>query len=179
MTKRCIYVFVAIFACPIHLLGQTPPLDTERIRTLEEQLLSALNNLERLQDTIDGLVSEVTAIKGQNSSQLPIPATGQDTRSATPFLLIPTDVDAEASYLERMLVSDLGHDERDSELEPRPELFVQTRYHADPIDEATSDEVTENFGLNRMELRWAGRVSEKVVPDKVSVNPPSVSEIFC
>ena len=39
---------------------------------------------------------------------------------------------------------------------------MQTRYHANPIDEATSDEVTQNFGLNRMELRWAGRVSEKV-----------------
>ena len=63
MTKRCIYVFVAIFACPIHLLGQTPPLDTERIRTLEEQLLSAQNNLAQLQNTIAGLVLEVTAIK--------------------------------------------------------------------------------------------------------------------
>ena len=150
MTKRCIYVLVAIFSYPGYLLGQTPSPDAERLRALEEQLFAAQNSLERLQNTIDGLVLEVAGIQGQ------------DAESAATSLPIATDVGTEQSYLERILVSDLGHDERDNELEPRPELFVQTRYHTDPIDEATSDDVTRNFGLSRMELRWAGRATEKV-----------------
>jgi hypothetical protein len=150
MTKICIYVLVTIFAYPGYLLGQTPSPDAERLRALEEQLLAAQNSLERLQSTIDGLVLEVAGIQGQ------------EAESAATSLPIATDVDTEQSYLERILVSDLGHDERDSELEPRPELFVQTRYHANPIDEATSDDVTRNFGFGRMELRWAGRATEKV-----------------
>ncbi len=162
MTKRCIYVLVAIFAYPGYLLGQTPPMDAERLRVLEEQMLAAQNSLERLQNTIDRLVLEVAAVKGQDSDQSPIPAARRDTGSAAPSLPIATDVGAKQSYLERILVGDLGHDERDSELEPRPELFVQTRYHTNPIDEATSDDVTRNFSLSRMELRWEGRVSEKV-----------------
>jgi hypothetical protein len=128
------------------------------MQLLEEQLLQAQSSLELLQTMIDGLASELTAIREQEGSQTP-PAV-----SAAPGESLQTEAyfDQPESYEDRILVGELGHDERESELEARPELFVQTRYHANPIDEATEDDVTRNFGLNRMELRWAGRVSDKI-----------------
>ena len=43
-----------------------------------------------------------------------------------------------------------------------PELFVQSRFQALPIDDATMADAPTNFELTRMETRWSGRVSPKV-----------------
>jgi phosphate-selective porin len=120
--------------------------DTGRIEALERQLVTARDRVAELETMISGLAAEVTALKEQG-------------------VATPVDVESEAepdTYRDRILVTDLGHDERDEQLTARPELFVQSRYHANPIDEATEDDVTRNFGLSRMEMRWAGRVSEQV-----------------
>ena len=162
MTKRCTYLIVSVFACPGYLLAQTSSADSERILALEAQLLEAQTHLERLQSTIDGLSAEVSAIKGLGESQSSSPAAEGGSEAAAASASIATDHAVEESFTEKILVSDLGHDDRGDELRLRPELFVQTRYHANPIDEATDADVTRNLGLNRMELRWAGRVSEKV-----------------
>ncbi len=119
-----------------------------RVEALERQLLTAQSRVVELESMIATLAADVAALKGQGAE------TAVDVESEA-RVTDPLD-----SYIERVLVTDLGDDERGEELTPRPELFVQSRYHANPIDEATDDDVTRNFGLNRMELRWAGRVSD-------------------
>jgi hypothetical protein len=117
-----------------------PAGDTARIAALEAELAAARQTLASLSTTIDALVVEVGTLRG-----------------------VPADAgEAVDSYAGRILVPDLGDDERDEALTARPELFVQTRYHANPIDEATEDDVVRNFGLSRAELGWAGRVSDRV-----------------
>lgn len=131
---------------PGFLLAQNETREA-RIDRLEQQLLTAEARIAELDAAITVLRSELAALREQ------APETPVDVGSVT---------QAGSSYADRMLVADLGRDERDEELTLRPELFVQTRYHADPIDEATEEAVTRNFALNRMELRWAGRISEHV-----------------
>ena len=147
MTDRRLAMLIAILFCPGLVQGQASGTDTTRVDALETRLAAAQNNLQQLQSVIAGLASELAAIKGQ-------PPDAEQIE--------PTQMPEPESYRDRVLVSDLGHDERESELQARPELFIQSRYHANPIDEAGGDDVTRNLGLNRMELRWAGRVSEKV-----------------
>jgi hypothetical protein len=121
-----------------------------RVEALERQLLTAQDRVAELESMLSALAGEVAALKQQ------------DADAAVNIEPEPPLVDSSESYVERVLVPDLGGDERGETLTPRPELFVQTRYHANPIDEATEDDVTRNFGLNRMELRWAGRVSDSL-----------------
>ena len=131
-----------------------PASDAARIAALESELAAARQTLASLSSTIDTLVVEVETLKGSPPGQ------GE--------ALADADVDVDAadsdadSYAERILVPDLGDDERDAALTPRPGLFVQTRYHANPIDEATDDDVVRNFGLSRVELGWSGRVADRI-----------------
>jgi len=148
MIKRCICILVALHIYSSHAFAQASA-DAARVQALEEQLLAAQATLQSLGSTIDALVVEIAAIRGETAAM--VRSSSEDPG--------PDNGDG---YAERILVSDLGHDERGEELSPRPELFVQTRYHANPIDEASDDDVVRNFGLGRMELRWAGRVSEKI-----------------
>lgn len=143
MTKPGVFLLVVLLALPDYAATQTPA-DRARLMALETQLQAAEESLATLTTTIDMIVVEVAALKG-----LP------ETETTEP-------ISVEDSYVERVLVTDLGHDERAEELTPRPELFVQTRYHANPIDEATEDDIVRNLGLNRVELRWAGRVSDRI-----------------
>ena len=53
-------------------------------------------------------------------------------------------------------------DERGHELAVAPELFVQSRFQALALDDASVADAPTNFVLTRMETRWAGRVSPKV-----------------
>jgi hypothetical protein len=132
------------FLAPIGEAAAQDSAESARIEALEAQLRVAQESLAMLSETIDTLVIEIAEIRGSQ---------GVD--------LVPED-DGEDSYIKRILVTDLGHDERSEELTPRPELFIQTRYHANPIDEATEDDVVRNLGLNRVELRWAGLVSDRI-----------------
>ncbi len=147
MTDRRLALFIPIVFCASPALGQGSTTDSARVAALETQLADAQDTLRQLQAVIDGLASELSAISGETSEVV------RDE---------PVPPPAPESYRDRILVGDLGGQVRDSEIEPRPELFIQSRYHDDPIDEATDDDLTHNFGLNRMELRWAGRVSERV-----------------
>ena len=58
--------------------------------------------------------------------------------------------------------ADLAQDERGQEIAAMPELFVQSRFQALPIDDATVSDAPTNFELTRMETRWSGRVAPKV-----------------
>ena len=144
---RLAFVAVGGLSLPGHLLAQSQAA-MGRVEALERQLLTAQSRVVELESMIATLAADVAALKEQGAE------TAVDVESEA-GVTDPLD-----SYIERVLVTDLGDDERGEELTPRPELFVQSRYHANPIDEATDDDVTRNFGLNRMELRWAGRVSD-------------------
>jgi hypothetical protein len=54
----------------------------------------------------------------------------------------------------------LGASERNNKIEPKPEIFIQTRYSAFPVRDAGT-EFEPNISLTRIETRWAGRVSER------------------
>lgn len=130
--------------------------DAARIAALEAELAAARQTLASLSTTIDALVVEVETLKASPADEN---GSGADADCCAPF----PDAGSEAdSYAGRILVPDLGDDERDAELTGRPELFVQTRYHANPIDEATEDDVVRNFGLSRAELRWSGRLTDRI-----------------
>jgi len=149
ITTRLAILSVISLLLPSHLFAQSQAREA-RIETLEQQLLAAQARVAELEAVVSTLVTEVTALKEQDAEAL------ADVESAR------GDVSDPDSYTDRILVADLGHDEREEEMSPRPELFMQSRYHANPIDEASENDVTRNFGLNRMELRWAGRVSDHV-----------------
>jgi len=121
-----------------------------RVEALEQQILAAQARVAELEAVIATLATEVTALKEES----PEAAVAIESPAAAD--------DALETYADRIVVADLGRDERDEEIALRPELFVQSRYHANPIDEATTDDVIYNFGLNRMEMHWAGRVSDSV-----------------
>jgi len=143
MIGRRIYLSALLIFLPGHALAQTSP-DAARIEALETQLRAAQEGLATLTATIDTLVVEIAEIRESEAGE------------------VFAEADKEDSYAERILVTDLGHDERAEELTPRPELFIQTRYHANPIDAATEDDVVRNLGINRVELRWAGSVSDRL-----------------
>ena len=128
--------------------AQTSEADAARIRTLEAELRAAQARVGELEQTLAGLAAEVKELASRS---------GADTRPAA-----SQKPDAHEDFEERSLVRDLGDDERDDELSGRPELFVQARYFANPIDEASEDDVTRNFSISRMEARWAGRVADRI-----------------
>ena len=73
-----------------------------------------------------------------------------------------TSHDDVSPYREQVLRTDLGGDERGHELVAAPELFVQSRFQALPLDGTSVEDAPTNFLLTRMETRWAGRLSPKV-----------------
>jgi hypothetical protein len=153
-TRAAVYLVTLLL--PIAAAAQTPN-DRERIGAIERQLGATQAELARLKSTIDELRVELGGLRESSGGD----ASAAPDESASPPSDVAGALDSE-DYTERMLTPDLGGDERERRLEARPELFVQSRYQAEPIDEATADDVTRNFTLSRMEARWAGRVADKV-----------------
>jgi hypothetical protein len=150
MTTTRVALLTAALLSPAGALVAQGQADAGRIESLEQQILAAQARVAELETVIATLATEVAAVKEQSAE------------AAVAVESPPAADDASEAYTDRIVVADLGHDERAEELALRPELFVQSRYHANPIDEATPDDVTYNFGLNRMEMRWAGRVADSV-----------------
>lgn len=152
---RVVLLLLATLVGPVR--AQTSPPDSDRISALEAQLIEAQKQVDALQSVVRGLGEQVAALRGAPAEPAPTPMVQAETPAFE-----PSDERPRPDFVEQILVTDLGHDERGGLLEARPELFIQSRYMAFPIDGATGDEVTTNFDLSRMELRWAGRVSDKV-----------------
>jgi len=129
----------------------------DRIAALEAQLTATQEQVTQMQAVVQALVEQVAAARDDLPQVEGAPA-------ALSFAEPPQRIEPELeeTFADQILVRDLSHDERDHELEARPELFIQSRYTAIPIEGATGDDVTANFGLSRLELRWAGRVSDKI-----------------
>ena len=47
-------------------------------------------------------------------------------------------------------------------LEPKPEIFIQTRFSHGFVSGATLEDATQNFEVTRIETRWAGHLSDRV-----------------
>ncbi len=124
--------------------GQDP---NQRIAEVERKLTEARSGVASLQKSIEQLTADVQALR-QGTVDLvsvvkpePSPATG---------------------FKEQILRLDLGGDERDAFLSARPELFIQSRFQAKPVNGAGQQNAPVNFVLTRMESRWAGRISNKI-----------------
>ncbi len=64
-------------------------------------------------------------------------------------------------FASAVVAPDLASSEAEHELEPKPEVFIQTRFARGRVADAPAD-TSQNFQLTRLETRWAGRVSERV-----------------
>src|SRR5262245_50733321 len=65
-------------------------------------------------------------------------------------------------FREQIIVPGLGSDERDHELQAKPEIFIQTRFSRSVLGGADLLDTDHNFQLTRLETRWAGRISARV-----------------
>lgn len=127
--------------------GVRDPGSNTRVAELDRRLTEAQAQAQALQQTIVALAAELRALK-EPAANVSAPAvTSHDHRS---------------SYREQVLQPDLGEDERGHELVAAPELLVQSRFQALPLDGTSVEDAPTNFLLARMETRWAGRLSPKV-----------------
>ena len=137
-----------------------------KVADLDRRLSDARALAQQLQRTIDGLAAELRAVR----EPVPVPPTvavdvtgARSTGSPdVPNTATDSAEDGSAGFRERIVRTDLAQDERGAELGGAPELFIQSRFQAFPIQDATIDEAPTNFELTRMESRWSGRLSPKV-----------------
>ena len=151
--RRVVRVLLA--AAALVLLAAPLPAQTQdaRVDDLDKRLNEARGQAEALQRTIEALAGELRAIRATAPSA---PA------SANAAPAPATELDGATAFHEEVVRADLGQDERGEEIAAIPELFVQSRFQALPIDDATVSDAPTNFELTRMETRWSGRVAPKV-----------------
>ncbi|MBI3681146.1 MAG: hypothetical protein HY235_12210 [Acidobacteria bacterium] len=151
-------VLLSLLLLPITLPQQARggQLDEERIRKLETMLEQAQRQMAQLQSVMEAASRELADLK-QGPSRQTLSVEAQVAPAATD----PAS-DHRGDFARRILLPDLGGDQREHELSGRPELFIQSRYQALPINGATGEAARPNFLLTRMETRWSGKVSGKV-----------------
>ncbi|MBI3952137.1 MAG: hypothetical protein HY314_16945 [Acidobacteria bacterium] len=166
-----LFVILGFVQCSTAMAqGNLPPPTSEpeeRLKRLEAKLDEALKRLEQTQAQVESLTTEVKQLRDQLSqerSATTAPASTESAKSQTSTPQKPKLPEAEpapSSFTERILGPDLGEDERKSELRPRPEIFIQTRYSTLPHKGATIADIESNFRSSRIETRWSGRINER------------------
>jgi hypothetical protein len=154
---------VALFLC---LTGIIPALAygqdrDQRIADLGRQLTEAKGSVAALQKTIELLSTEVQALRrpdaeaavASGAAAPPAPAPSKEAGGA--------QTDATHDFAERIIGPEIGSDERDSVLEAKPEIFIQTRYSVAPFD-GSGTAFQPNIRLSRIETRWAGKINDRV-----------------
>src|ERR1700688_4253886 len=146
---------VALFLC---LTGIIPALANaqdrdQRIADLERQLTEAKGSVAALQKTIESLSAEVQAL------HQPEPKSVAATTGAKEGGGEKTD--AAQDFTERIIGAENGSNEHDSELNAKPEIFIQTRYSVAPI-EGSGTAFNPNLRLSRVEARWAGKINDRL-----------------
>ena len=116
-------------ACIIPTLADGQDRD-QRIADLERQLTEAKGSVAALQKTIDSLATEVQALRQPGSKAAPATAAATPVAKETEG----AQTDAAEEFAARIIGPDNGSDERDSMLEAKPEIFIQTRYSVAPIE---------------------------------------------
>jgi hypothetical protein len=122
----------------------------ERLRELERKLDQAAGHIQQLTSIVESLRSEIANLKRKQTESISAPTSSRK----------PVEKSAD-EFNERVIGPRLGASERNHPIEPKPEIFIQTRYSAAPIRDSAS-EFEPNISLTRIESRWAGRVSERV-----------------
>jgi len=136
----------------------------QRIADLERQLAEAKGMVAALQRTIEALSNDVQALRqGDRRSAV---ATATVAPLAAPHASAPseqagTQTDASHDFAERIIGPEIGGNERDNELEAQPEIFIQSRYSAAPLD-GSGTAFDPNLRLSRIETRWAGRINDRL-----------------
>ena len=138
--------------------GQVQSSREDRILKLESELAEAKSHMTRLQRVIETLSEAMDALKAQEP-QAAVPTSRNMHIEKNSRMDKDSPVD---NYSSRILIPDLGKDERGKQMSGKPELFVQSRYHTLPLHGATNEDIRPNFALTRMETRWSGRLSERI-----------------
>jgi hypothetical protein len=121
---------------------------------IERKLDQSMQTIKHMGETIDSLRAEVNALKEREGEA---PATAKQEENST-----STEQSAdEDEFLQRIIGTDLGKDEHDHPFSARPETFIQSRYSVAPIPGSESA-FDPNFRISRAEMRWAGKVSNKL-----------------
>jgi hypothetical protein len=146
---------LALFLC---FTGIIPALSNaqdrdQRIADLERQLSEAKGSVAALQKTIETLSAEVQALhQPEPKSMAAITGAKEDGSGKT---------DAAQNFTARIIGAENGSNEHDSELNAKPEIFIQTRYSVAPI-EGSGTAFDPNLRLSRVETRWAGKISDRL-----------------
>ncbi|MEK6407349.1 MAG: porin [Acidobacteriota bacterium] len=130
-----------------------------RLKQLEDKLDDALGQLEKVAGMIQSLRAEISQLRADNAgaagaSRSAIQSGSQERRGA-----VQSSSENVVRFSDRIIDSEIGRDEHETQLAAKPEVFIQTRYAAAPIRTTQFD---ANFSLTRIETRWAGKVNEKL-----------------
>jgi hypothetical protein len=137
----------------------------ERIADLERKLAEAKGSVAALQKTIESLSALVQALRQPDSG--PDVVTPTVAQIAAPLSQAPseyadgTQTDATHDFASRIVDPEIGSNERANLLEANPEIFIQTRYSAAPLDGSGTD-FQPNLRLSRVETRWAGGITDRL-----------------
>ena len=163
---------VALFLClasivPALAVGQDRD---QRIADLERKLTEAKGSVAALQETIESLSNEVQALRQPDPksavvaatvASVGVPAVPAPPKEAGGTRADATHTDAAHEFTARIIGPEIGSDERDSVLEAKPEIFIQTRYSVAPFD-GSGTACQPNIRLSRIETRWAGKINERL-----------------
>lgn len=125
----------------------------QRIADLERQLTEAKGSVAALQKTIESLSAEVQALHQPQPKSEAAPSGAKEVGGE--------ESDAAQDFTARTIGADNGSNEHDSELNAKPEIFIQTRYSVAPID-GSGSAFNPNLRLSRIETRWAGKINERL-----------------
>ena len=128
----------------------------QRIADLEKQLAEAKASVTALQKTIESLSTEMQELRQPDhmTSAAESAAPSEKTTGEQP-------PDASHEFTARMIGAENGSNEHDSELNAKPEIFIQTRYSVAPI-EGSGAAFNPNLRLSRIETRWAGKINDRL-----------------
>ena len=129
----------------------------QRIADLERQLTEAKQSVTALQKTIKSLSTQMQALRQLESKTAVASTAGAPAAKETGG----AQVGAAEDFAARIIGPENGSDERDSMLEAKPEIFIQTRYSVAPID-GSGTAFQPNMRLSRIETRWAGKINERL-----------------
>ena len=150
---------LALFLCltniiPALAVGQDRD---QRFADLERQLMEAKGSIAVLQKTIESLSTELQALRQPEAK--PAAATTNAMRVSTQEGGEKTD--AAQDFTSRIISAENGSNEHDSDLNAKPEIFIQTRYSVAPT-EGSGTAFNPNLRLSRIESRWAGKINERL-----------------
>ena len=126
----------------------------QRIADLEKQLAEAKSSIAVLQKTVDSLSTDILALHRPEKG----PATDVTTGAKEDGAGNP---DAAQDFTARIIGVENGSNEHDSDLNTKPEIFIQTRYSVAPV-EGSGAAFNPNLRLSRIETRWAGKINERL-----------------